>query len=132
MSTGGYQEQQASGAGLGIPLGDAPVPRLPGQPCPPGIGAVKLTVAETARLAKQYAAGHITRAPPRLSPAMVPVAAPPVPRPMAPLQHPPRRRGRHLRPGDRKEVTPCNRRPEPIRSQTATHRSRTAKPRQYY
>ncbi len=65
MRTGGQQEQQASGAGLGIPLGDAPVPRLPGQPCPPGIGAIKLTVAETARLtrlARQHAAGLITSA----------------------------------------------------------------------
>jgi hypothetical protein len=48
-----------------IPLGDAPVPALPGQACPPRIGAVKLTIAETARLvrlAKQYAAGQITTA----------------------------------------------------------------------
>ena len=49
----------------GIPLGDAPVPARPGQPCPPGIGAVRLTVAETARLirlARQHAAGLITSA----------------------------------------------------------------------
>jgi SRSO17 transposase len=64
--TGGHEEkQQAGGTVPGIPLGDAPVPRLAGQPCPPGIGAVRLTVAETARLtrlARQYAAGHLTRA----------------------------------------------------------------------
>ncbi len=56
---------QAGGADLGIPLGDAPVPARPGQPCPPGIGAIKLTIAETARLtrlARQHAAGLITSA----------------------------------------------------------------------
>jgi SRSO17 transposase len=56
---------QAGDADLGIPLGDAPVPARPGQPCPPGIGAIKLTVDETARLtrlARQHAAGLITRA----------------------------------------------------------------------
>ena len=56
---------QAGDADPGIPLGDAPVPARPGQPCPPGTGAVRLTVAETARLirlARQYAEGHITRA----------------------------------------------------------------------
>jgi SRSO17 transposase len=54
-----------SGADLPIPLGDAPVPARGGQPCPPGIGAVKLTIAETARierLARQHAAALITRA----------------------------------------------------------------------
>ena len=56
---------QAGDADPGIPLGDAPVPARPGQPCPPGTGAVRLTVAETARLirlARQHAEGHITRA----------------------------------------------------------------------
>jgi SRSO17 transposase len=56
---------QADDADLGIPLGDAPVPARPGLPCPPGIGAVRLTVAETARLirlARQHAAGLITSA----------------------------------------------------------------------
>jgi len=56
---------QADDADRGIPLGDAPVPARPGQPCPPGIGAVRLTVAETARLirlARQHAAGLITSA----------------------------------------------------------------------
>ncbi len=59
------EKEKAAGADLGIPLGDAPVPARPGQPCPPRIGPVKLTIAETARLtrlAKQYAAGLITSA----------------------------------------------------------------------
>ena len=54
-----------SGADLRIPLGDAPVPSRSGQPCPPGIAAIRLTIAETARierLARQHAAGLITRA----------------------------------------------------------------------
>jgi hypothetical protein len=48
-----------------IPLGDAPVPARGGQPCPRGIGLIRLSVAETAqltRLAADYAAGLITRA----------------------------------------------------------------------
>ena len=56
---------QAGDADLGIPLGDAPVPARPGQPCPPGIGAVRLTIPEIAcliRLARQHAAGLITSA----------------------------------------------------------------------
>jgi len=60
-----YDGDDISGADLPIPLGDAPVPARGGQPCPPGIGAVKLTIAETARierLARQHAAGLITRA----------------------------------------------------------------------
>ena len=51
-------------ADLRIPLGDAPVPARSGQPCPPRIGPVRLSVAETARLtrlAAQAAAGLITR-----------------------------------------------------------------------
>jgi SRSO17 transposase len=59
------KEKEVSCADLGIPLGDAPVPARPGQPCPPGIGPVKLTIAETARLvrlARQHAAGLITSA----------------------------------------------------------------------
>ena len=59
------EQDKASGADLGIPLGDAPVPARPGQPCPPRIGPVKLTIAETARLtrlARQHAAGLITSA----------------------------------------------------------------------
>ncbi len=54
-----------SDADLRIPLGDAPVPSRSGQPCPPGIAAIRLTIAETARierLARQHAAGLITRA----------------------------------------------------------------------
>jgi hypothetical protein len=53
---------------LQIPLGDAPVPVRGGQPCPPGIAPIKLSVAETARLARlavQYTAGLISR--PRLA-----------------------------------------------------------------
>ncbi len=54
-----------TGPDLGIPLGDAPVPARGGQPCPPRIAAIRLTIAETARLerlARQHAAGLITRA----------------------------------------------------------------------
>ena len=53
-----------SDADLRIPLGDAPVPARSGQPCPAGIAAIRLTLAETARierLARQHAAGLITR-----------------------------------------------------------------------
>jgi hypothetical protein len=59
------EQEQESAAELGIPLGDAPVPSRPGQPCPPGIAAIKLTIAETARLARlarQHAAGLISDA----------------------------------------------------------------------
>ncbi len=59
------KKKKVSRAGLGIPLGDAPVPARPGQPCPPRIGAIKLTIAETARLtrlARQHATGLITSA----------------------------------------------------------------------
>jgi SRSO17 transposase len=52
-------------ADLLIPLRDAPVPARGGQPCPPGLGPIKLSVAETAwlaRLAGQFAAGLISRA----------------------------------------------------------------------
>jgi DDE superfamily endonuclease len=55
----------ADDADLRIPLGDAPVPARGGQPCPPRIGAIRLSVAETARLtllARHAAAGLITRA----------------------------------------------------------------------
>jgi SRSO17 transposase len=54
-----------SNADLQIPLGDAPVPARGGQPCPPGITPIRLSIAETARLARlarQYTAGLITRA----------------------------------------------------------------------
>ena len=52
-------------ADLQIPLGDAPVPARGGQPCPPGIAPIKLSIAETTRLAglaRQHAARLITRA----------------------------------------------------------------------
>ena len=50
--------------------------------------------------------------PPRLSPALVRLAAPPPsPRPVAPLQHPAADHGSHLINGGRKEVTRCNRKP---------------------
>jgi SRSO17 transposase len=52
-------------ADLRIPLGDAPVPARGGQPCPPRIGLIRLSVAETARLTRLAAragAGLITRA----------------------------------------------------------------------
>jgi Transposase DDE domain len=54
-----------SDADLQIPLGDAPIPAGGGQPCPLGISPVKLSIAETARLAslaRQLTAGLITRA----------------------------------------------------------------------
>jgi len=54
-----------SGPDLRIPLGDAPVPARGGQPCPPRIGPIRLTIAETARiecLARQHVSGLITRA----------------------------------------------------------------------
>ncbi|MGH3193531.1 MAG: IS701 family transposase [Streptosporangiaceae bacterium] len=62
---GGDGEDDISGADLRIPLGDAPVPASGGQPCPPRIAAIRLTIAETTRierLARQHAAGLITRA----------------------------------------------------------------------
>jgi SRSO17 transposase len=58
-------DDRISDADLHIPLGDAPVPDRGGQPCPPGIAAIKLSIAETARLAHlaaQYTAGLISRA----------------------------------------------------------------------
>jgi len=58
-------DDDISDADLQIPLGDAPVPSRGGQPCPPGIAPIKLSIAETARLAilaGQYAAALITRA----------------------------------------------------------------------
>jgi hypothetical protein len=42
-----------------------PGPDRPGQPCPPGIAAIKLTIAETARLARlarQHVAGLVSDA----------------------------------------------------------------------
>ena len=57
--------EDADDAGLQIPLGDAAVPVCGGQPCPPRLTHIRLSVAETAqltRLAAQAAAGLITRA----------------------------------------------------------------------
>ena len=54
-----------SDADLQIPLGDAPVPVRAGQPCPPELGPIKLSIAETTRLtglAARHAKGLITRA----------------------------------------------------------------------
>jgi len=58
-------DADAHGADLVIPLGDAPVPVRGAQPCPRKISPIRLSVAETARLARlaaDYAAGLITRA----------------------------------------------------------------------
>jgi hypothetical protein len=47
-------------ADLRIPLGDAPVPAYPGQPRPRRTGLIRLSIAETARLARlaaDWAAG---------------------------------------------------------------------------
>ena len=58
-------DEHVSDADLRIPLGDAPLPARGGQPCPPRIAAIRLSVAETARLtalARQAAAGLLTRA----------------------------------------------------------------------
>jgi hypothetical protein len=60
-----FEPHKISDADLQIPLGDAPVPVRGGQPCPPGIAAIRLSIAETARfasLAAHYTAGLITRA----------------------------------------------------------------------
>src|SRR5260370_29265545 len=43
-------DDHADDADLQIPLGDAPVPARGGQPCPPRIGVIRLSGAETARL----------------------------------------------------------------------------------
>ena len=48
-----------------IPLGDAPVPAYPGQPRPRLLGLIRLSVTETARLARlaaDHTAGLLTRA----------------------------------------------------------------------
>jgi SRSO17 transposase len=57
-------DTRISDADLQIPLGDAPIPGRGGQPCPPGIAPIRLSIAETTRLAglaAQYTAGLITR-----------------------------------------------------------------------
>ena len=53
----------ADDADLRIPLGDAPVPAYPGQPRPRRLGLIRLSVAETTRLARlagDWAAGLLT------------------------------------------------------------------------
>jgi hypothetical protein len=62
---GNGQDEDVDDADLLIPLGDAPVPIRGGQPCPPRIAPIRLSVAETARLTRlagQALAGLITRA----------------------------------------------------------------------
>ena len=52
-------------ADLRIPLGDGPVPAYPGQPRPRRAGLIRLSIAETARLARlaaDWAAGLLTQA----------------------------------------------------------------------
>jgi hypothetical protein len=70
-ATGGNGDGNGNGNGavsdadLQIPLGDAPVPVRAGQPCPPELGPIKLSIAETTRLAGLAAChtkGLITRA----------------------------------------------------------------------
>jgi hypothetical protein len=61
----GDGDDQVSQVDLQIPLGDAPVPARGGQPCPPEITPIKLSIAETTRLANlavRYTSGLITRA----------------------------------------------------------------------
>ena len=64
-STAGTAADPIDDADLRIPVGDAPVPARGGLPCPRAITAIKLSVAETMRLAdiaEQYAAGLIDQA----------------------------------------------------------------------
>ena len=61
----GDGDGMVSDADLQIPLGDASVPVRAGQPCPPEIDPIKLSIAETNRLttlAVHYTTGLITRA----------------------------------------------------------------------
>jgi SRSO17 transposase len=61
----GSDADDITDADLRIPLGDAPVPARAGQPRPPRMGLIKLSVAETARLvrlAAEHAAGLLSRA----------------------------------------------------------------------
>jgi SRSO17 transposase len=61
----GDGDDQVRQVDLQIPLGDAPVPARGGQPCPPEITPIKLSIAETTRLANlavRYTSGLITRA----------------------------------------------------------------------
>jgi len=60
-----HADANVDDADLRIPLGDAPVPVYPGQPRPRRLGLIRLSVAETARLARlaaDWAAGLLTPA----------------------------------------------------------------------
>ncbi len=62
---GNDADAEVADADLRIPLGDAPVPACPGQPRPRRLGLIRLSVAETARLARLaagWAAGLLTPA----------------------------------------------------------------------
>lgn len=61
----GNASSHADGDGLLIPAGDAPLPATAGQPCPPAIAPIRLSVAEATRitrLARDWEASLITRA----------------------------------------------------------------------
>jgi len=64
-SQAAHDDSLLSDTDLQIPLGDAPVPNHGATPCPPDITAIKLSIAETSRLARlatQYTARLISRA----------------------------------------------------------------------
>ncbi len=64
-SQAAHDNSLISDVDLQIPLGDAPVPHRGATPCPSDIAAIKLSIAETSRLARlttQYTAGLISRA----------------------------------------------------------------------
>ena len=102
-----HGQDDISDSDLRIRPGYAPVPVSGGQPCPPGIAAIWLTVADTARierLAREHAAGQITRARPPSAP-LVPMAARlSGPSPLLPLQHPAAGRSSHLTYNGQKEM----------------------------
>jgi hypothetical protein len=63
--SGSEDDDAVSRDDLRIPLADAPVPARGGQPCPLGLGLIKLSVAEASRLARLAAAhdaGQLTQA----------------------------------------------------------------------
>jgi hypothetical protein len=105
------QQAAVTDADLRFPTGDAPVPVTAGQPCPPRIPPIALSPAKAClieRLARDWKAGLITAARLAFELRRSHLAAPPPgPRPLAPLQHPPRRAD-HLNLADRKEMTLCN------------------------
>jgi hypothetical protein len=62
---GATEETAPSNADLQIYTGGAPLPVTGGQPCPPGIPPIALSAAETSRLerlARDWTAGHLSRA----------------------------------------------------------------------